>query len=763
MDLHLYPRPPEDTGIGLQWCAGASQAPLAVVRAQWIPALQAMGVKWVHINDHRGAEPLAEELLAADIMPVVRIHRAAPNPYRLGAEELASVESLVRSGVRYMEFNRRPDRPQTWHRGVLPPQARQLVVEHLIFDLEAILIRGGCPGLPAVDPTSAWDFVADLVRLGREDLLEGPVWQALYNPPLNRPPDFPEDPVHREGAPLSQEAHQRLAEEPARMDPWQGRSRRQINRLRWEAAWAPRADRIGLGLPDSRICFQAHRPAAARIRAALGRSLPLLSIPCGYLVEDSQDPRYPAITPLLHMAYTLELCRIMMGTSQRFPPAPEAYFCTALPMLANRALASNRPARERDAWCSAEWPDGVLPIVAALHQEPKQPRPVPPALAPRREEAQALLLREAPPSRNGADLPLGPGVIQGYVTGGAGATLHLVRAEDGFCLTTVARASGLYRFTALPPGHYTLWVETPPGSRAEDIFLPAASSTDPTPTQEVNLAVYGWGYTVTEDDEGQGLLACTVSLTPDLAGVLSVRVNGPDLANHVLPLARSRGRAAGEMGPLRPGDYTLELLGVPDVNPVRLRAYAGVVPGRRTVVHYLFSRRQTRPRPARSQLRGRVDNGGGAHVHLRDAQGACWETTADKEGVFVFQALPPGVYSLLVSRAGAQVHRERLGLDGRNHLEVDCALPLPDDKIQTKSSGALEGIAPHAAGRAAVLFTEDGPAWVHRVDEAGRFRFPHTPPGVYTLIVGDVLRRGLVVRPGETLTVRLLEDPAQPG
>ncbi|RME66217.1 MAG: carboxypeptidase regulatory-like domain-containing protein, partial [Caldilineae bacterium] len=128
-----------------------------------------------------------------------------------------------------------------------------------------------------------------------------------------------------------------------------------------------------------------------------------------------------------------------------------------------------------------------------------------------------------------------------------------------------------------------------------------------------------------------------------------------------------------------------------------------------------------------------------------------------------FPHTPPGVYSLFISRAGAQAHWERLGLDGRNPLEVDCPLPLSDDKSQTKSGGALEGVAPHAAGRAAVLFTEDGPAWVHRVDEAGRFRFPHTPPGVYTLIVGDVLRRGLVVRPGETLTVRLLEDPAQPG
>lgn len=755
MDLHLYPRPPEDTGIGVQWCAGASQAPLSVVRSFWIPELQELGVKWVHLNDHRGAEPLVEELLAEDIMPVVRIHRAAPNPNRLRGEELAAVESLIRSGARYIEFNRRPDRPQTWHRGVLPPRARQLVLEHLIFDLEAILIRGGCPGLPAVDPTSSWDFVADLVRLGRDDLLDGMIWQAVYNPPLNRPPDFPEDPVQQEGAPVDASVFRRLAEESKSLDPWQGRSRADINRLRWEAAWATGQNRAALGLPDSRIHFQSYQQVDERNQKTLGRSLPLLSVPSGYLIENGEDPRYPVVTPLLHMAYTLEVCRMMMGSSLRFPPAVDAYFCTALPMLANRALASDRPARERDAWYSDEWPERTLPIVLALKAEPKQVRVgLSPALENPTTGAEEIKVSDAMElATSFDDQPSGPGVVQGNVAGGAGAGLRLVRQEDGFCLMTVARANGVFRFTGLPSGHYTVWVQEPAGSRVEGVFLPPPTDEEPTPIREVELAVYGWGYTVSEDEGGRGVLACSVALTPDLAGTLSVRINGPGADNHVITLARSRGRAAGESPPLLPGDYTLELLGIPDVSPAALRAYAGVVRGRRTVVHYQFSRRHARPVPAQSRIHGRVVNGAGCHVRLLNEAGSAREAWADEKGSFTFEDLPPGVYSIIAGREGRQVHKERIGLDGRNRLTVELHLPSAKESISRIKVGTLMGAAVNAPGRAAILAAPEGMTWIHRVDEQGRFRFERIPPGVYTLIVGDAQRRGVMVQPGETVRI----------
>ena len=48
MDLHDYPRPKGDTGIGVHWSAGY---PLVVgigqIRDFWLPEIQAMGVMWV--------------------------------------------------------------------------------------------------------------------------------------------------------------------------------------------------------------------------------------------------------------------------------------------------------------------------------------------------------------------------------------------------------------------------------------------------------------------------------------------------------------------------------------------------------------------------------------------------------------------------------------------------------------------------------------------------------------------------------------------
>ena len=117
------------------------------------------------------------------------------------------------------------------------------------------------------------------------------------------------------------------------------------------------------------------RVAQAADAIVLGRSLPILSTECGYLVGEDTDPRYPATTPDLHMAQTLEACRVMMGTSQRFKPAPDYYFCTAFWLLANQQLGSSSTWWESNAWYSERWPNGVLPVVRALQAEPKVARP----------------------------------------------------------------------------------------------------------------------------------------------------------------------------------------------------------------------------------------------------------------------------------------------------------------------------------------------------------------------------------------------------
>ena len=100
MELHEYPRPANDTGIGVHWSAGyASAVGISKIREFWIPEMKAMGVKWVKIFNHDGALDFAELLLAEGLMPIVRIYRPSPNPGRLGVKEIVQIDSFLRIGV----------------------------------------------------------------------------------------------------------------------------------------------------------------------------------------------------------------------------------------------------------------------------------------------------------------------------------------------------------------------------------------------------------------------------------------------------------------------------------------------------------------------------------------------------------------------------------------------------------------------------------------------------------------------------------------
>lgn len=151
MELHEYPRPANDTGIGLHWSVGfASASGMGKIRDFWIPELKAMGVKWVKIGNHDGAIDFAELLLSEGFMPIVRIFRPSPNPGVLDVRELVHVDAFVRVGVRYFEFNNEPDQDSEWKGGRVPANGLDLVVEHAIANMDTILERGGMPAVPAL-------------------------------------------------------------------------------------------------------------------------------------------------------------------------------------------------------------------------------------------------------------------------------------------------------------------------------------------------------------------------------------------------------------------------------------------------------------------------------------------------------------------------------------------------------------------------------------------------------------------------------------
>ena len=179
MRLQDYPRPPNDNGIGMHWSGGYPAAVGAgELRSRWIPELQRMGVKWVKFL-HDGGLEFAQMLLAAGIMPVVRLYRPQPNSLNfeqatLGANLVAQLENYIAAGVKYFEFNNEPELPTEWQGGQAPPDALDRVARAAMSDMETILDRGGYPAVPATAIGTTWDLIGKIIDLGGRDLFDAP-------------------------------------------------------------------------------------------------------------------------------------------------------------------------------------------------------------------------------------------------------------------------------------------------------------------------------------------------------------------------------------------------------------------------------------------------------------------------------------------------------------------------------------------------------------------------------------------------------------
>ncbi|MSP12876.1 MAG: hypothetical protein EXR62_07955 [Chloroflexi bacterium] len=364
----LFPHPPDDTGIGVHWNTGsATAAGMDEIRRFWIPELQGMGVKWVKML-HPGGEALADALLQNGIMPVVRIFRVRPNPGTLSDGEKQALDTFLRLGVRYFEFNNEPDESVEWQGGSPPPNAPDIVATNAIVDMDTIISKGGLPGIPAVTVGKWWDLVGRIVDKGRADLFSHGAWHAIHNYGLNHPPAYPSDDVNQAGTPVSQEEYDRLARESVPGGAWGNDSREQVN------AYRASDKNPGITIMSDFSCFRAFEFFDAKNRERLGFSIPILSTEDGYQVGDRQDRRYPRITPSLHAQWTSEICQVMMGTHPSLAPAPAYYFCDAHWLLGEKSLGVTDAAWESSAWYSATWPNGRLPVVDTLKILPKRVR-----------------------------------------------------------------------------------------------------------------------------------------------------------------------------------------------------------------------------------------------------------------------------------------------------------------------------------------------------------------------------------------------------
>lgn len=366
MRIDEFPRPKGDNRRGIHWSASVYH-PTGAALDYWIAELQAMKIKWVKVLDDSGGSSLelVQRLLAADIMPVVRLYRNEPNPGAIGGREEDAIHRLVAAGARYFETNNEPDLGVEWKDGVRPEGWLDIVVDNFIIDADKVLALGGLPALPSFAVGAQANAIERVVQRGRRDLFEKGAWIAVHNYALNHPIDYPYDPVNQEGQPVSQAEYDALGPWA-----WENAMHNQINE------WHARDKNPGDTIADDHACFLGFQFADQMARKALGFPVPIISTEGGPVIGWKQDRRYPRVTPDLHCERVVGIAEYMQGTRQiHGEQCPDNYFAMCHWLLANFRLGSASPAWESQAWYTDWWNEkfglhGAVPAVAALKALP---------------------------------------------------------------------------------------------------------------------------------------------------------------------------------------------------------------------------------------------------------------------------------------------------------------------------------------------------------------------------------------------------------
>ncbi len=752
MDLKDYPRPPKDTGIGVHWSPGNSgSVGLGELRKTWIPQLQRMGVTWVKLL-HPGGLELAEMLLAADIMPVVRIYRHRPNATdlrkaTLNEQEIRQIKDYLAVGVRYFEFNNEPNLPSEWEGATLPgEEAIDYVARAAIIDMETILGLGGYPAVPATSLGCDWDLIGKIIEHGGDYLFDEPVWLAVHNYDINHPLDYPYDRVNRRGVPLTPKTYRRMGTDAWTGPRWGARTLAFINQQRQKGK-NPRAD-----IMTDAAGFLGFQRLAQLALKHLGRHLPIISTENGPIVGEDDDPRYPTTTPQIHADKVAEIARIMMGTSHRYDPAPNYYFATAFWLLGASVLRAK--GWEGHAWFSPRWPNGHLPVVEALEQLPKHPR--------RFDD-----LKEPSP------YPIhGPGHSQVSGTIYGCPNMRVIIRSATHAQDTYTDDQGRFRFRNLPRGNYRLSV---PGAGIVHLGITLDGRNhvqlelgEPPAPEPPSPPASESGWRVQIEDKGQthqgfGVILVSVQDQEQLPVHLSA-AGWPGITRRT-GTKPEYGPFALEFSPLGPGTYTIQPQGLdiqaqvklesgqllwirfqPASTPQELEppseAEPQEPPPQEPPTEPPQAPPEAEPLPAPPEettpqplgsLRGTITHGAGMRVQLSNAQGQTWQTIADTRGRFHFPDLPPGSYQLSLP-----------DIDFTQSVDIQAgqtqrlALEAPDVEVPHYST--ISGQVRHGAGRTIILRGPEGEQ-TQTIGPDQRYLFTGLGPGRYYIRVQDTLAR----------------------
>ena len=428
MRVEDFPRPANDNRRGIHWSASVYH-PAGSTVDFWIAELKAMGIKWVKLLDDGGDSSLelCKRLLAAEIMPIVRIFRATPNPGAIGSREVDTIKRLVAEGVRYFETNNEPDLSAEWKDGYVPPDWMNIVVDNFIIDADNVIRLGGLPALPALSIGTKANLIELVVQKGRADLFSNGAWVAVHNYTLNHPLDYPYDPVNQAGAPVSQEEYDRLG-----AWAWDSNSRTQINE------WRATDKNPGATLEQDASCFLSFHLLDQTIVKLLGHKVPIISTEGGPVTGWRDDRRYPRVDPNTQAQWAVAINDFLQGGREiNGLRCPDNYFTMCHWLIANYKLGFIAPGWEGQSWYTNWWDGdfnlrGEMPVVAAVKAMPNLP-----------VDGAKLAVIAGVVLRADDESPL-PGV-----------TVSL-RSGDQEVATIVSADNGTFRFERLTPGVYDL-------------------------------------------------------------------------------------------------------------------------------------------------------------------------------------------------------------------------------------------------------------------------------------------------------------------
>ncbi len=813
MRLEDYPRPKNDNGRGLHWSASVYH-PAGSALDFWIDELVAMKIKWLKVLDDGGgsALELCKRLLAADIMPVVRLYRLEPNPGHIGGREEETIRRLVAEGVRYFETNNEPDLAMEWRGGRMPDNWVDVVVENFIRDADAVLALGGLPALPALAVGRKVDFIEGVVHRGRSDIFARGAWIAVHNYTLNHPLDYPYDPVNQEGQPISQEEY-------ARLGPWawEGNSRELINQ------WRQSDKNPGDTIREDPSCFLVFQLFAEYAFSALGYHVPIISTEGGPVIGWKEDRRYPRVNAQTHAEWTAAITEYVQGqrtiNGQTCPPY---YFAMCHWLIANYRLGFMSPTWESQSWYTDWWSAelgirGEIPAVAALKALPTAPAaPQPTAVIAGRvvradtdaalpDLAVSLLTggRQVAQGTTDADgvfhferlahaaydLAIAPwGVVRRAVmavegsaqpllirlTGGrssilsgalhtaagapvVGAAVNLQRAGTVVGETTTGSA-GAFRFTELPLGSYQLAV---PGITVSGIAL------DGWQTKNLKLtagSAAGYRYAVTkrrllspEETAGRRIFFGVIS---DAAGAplngITVRMAwqnaAPGAAFPITTTGRDPFKPAGLYEHIHsPGIFSLEVTQGDWPSDVAEGLDTASVPGREGEPVAYEVNFQLRATGAPARVDGAVP---GVRRGVRLILARTDDPTQPKQ---MTRLDTDGGFSFSDLTPGSY----SLVLAGIGPIAQDiqvAASALHTIFFPMRSQLAGRVIDP-PNGLVAVLYAPDGWGWTRQatLDPDGNFAFMDLPPGRYRLEVGGQVLPDLALTGENTLHLAAID------